>query len=101
MISPIIRINGIPNYKLKLLSVKKFPVGFLFSASGNFSSEVENLFWYAVMRPFSFLPFFFWEKKNGALHLAERKSKAIFSTNFILAHKKTTRSGCCLRKIQK
>jgi len=58
---------------LKLLSVKKFPTNNPFSIFGNFSSKVENLSWYAAVRPFSFLPFFFWEKKNGAVKFSVRK----------------------------
>ncbi|MDO8241294.1 MAG: hypothetical protein Q7T51_04935, partial [Candidatus Moranbacteria bacterium] len=32
-----------------------------------FCEKVENLSWYVAVRPFSFLPLFFWEKKNGVL----------------------------------
>ncbi|MDO9231052.1 MAG: hypothetical protein Q7U36_01040, partial [bacterium] len=31
----------------------------------NFSEKVENLSFYELGWPFSFLPLFFWEKKNG------------------------------------
>jgi len=51
------------------MSVKKF---ILFEVrriwSGrviNFSEKVENLSFYELGWPFSFLPLFFWEKKNG------------------------------------
>jgi len=36
------------------------------------------LSWYAAVQPFSFLPLFFWEKKNGAMSFSERKISAVF-----------------------
>jgi len=41
----------------------------------------ENLSWYASAswrKPFSFLPLFFWEKKNGVVSFSERKTSAVF-----------------------
>ncbi|HAT73859.1 MAG TPA: hypothetical protein DCS08_02515 [Candidatus Moranbacteria bacterium] len=63
--------------KLKFFRVKKF---ILFEVrriwSGrviNFSEKVENLSFYELGWPFSFLPLFFWEKKNGEEFLGLRK----------------------------
>jgi len=32
------------------------------------------LSWYAAVQPFSFLPLFFWEKKNGVMGFSAKKN---------------------------